>query len=211
MAVIRNIIFDLGGVIINLDQQKAVNSFESLGITNFSNLYSQQQQTALFDDFDKGTISEADFFKCIKELAGTALPISELVDAWNSMLLDFPAQRLKWIYEYRQSFRTFLLSNTNETHIREFESILEKSHGVKNLEPYFHRVYYSCRMGMRKPDVQIFQSLINNENLVLAETLFIDDTPLHVAGAKKAGLHAEVLQKGEEFDTLIKKVLSSFS
>ena len=206
MGQIKNIIFDLGGVIINLDINKTIQAFNKLSNIPFETIYTQLQQTPIFDKFDKGEISESDFFDELQ--IALALPISKekLIFAWNAMLLDFPKHRLDLLQKLKPNYRLFLLSNTNETHITEFEAALFKQHGYKNLETFFETVYYSCRMGKRKPIADIFDYVISNHNLNPQETLFIDDTAQHVEGALKTGMQAKLLAKNKEVEDLIKEL-----
>ena len=209
MRRIKNIIFDLGGVIINLDMLKTIQIFESFGIPDFANTYNQFSQTDLFDRFDKGKITEDEFFDTIKSTFHLNQSKQELVDAWNAMLLDIPAYRLERLMWYMKNYRTFLLSNTNETHISSFEEYLKKQHHVANLSAFFEKDYYSCRLGMRKPDAEIFEFVLNENSLEAGETIFVDDTINHIRGAGSVGLHTIHLPKGDEFDAHLKKILSS--
>lgn len=204
---IRNIIFDLGGVIINLDFKATAREFEALGIDDFDKVFSKLSQSNLVDSFDKGTISESDFFNGIKRQFGLNQSLQQCEKAWNAMLLDFPKHRMDALKKYKEGYRTFLLSNTNETHIREFHRTLHQHIGVRDLEGYFERVYYSCRTGMRKPDREIFDLVLKENKLDPKETLFIDDTIHHIEGAKRAGINAILLGKGEEFDEVLRRVL----
>jgi len=203
MKQIKNIIFDLGGVIINLDIHKTIYKFNKLTETPFESVYSQIQQNQIFDLFDKGMITESDFFLEIKKLIKTNNNNQELIAAWNAMLLDFPLERLSLLETLKPKYRLFLLSNTNETHINAFEADLFKTSGSKNLEPYFEKVYYSCRMGMRKPDQIIFEEVLKENKLIAQETLFIDDTQQHVDGACKTGIHGRLLHKNKEVKSLL--------
>ncbi len=203
MKQIKNIIFDLGGVIINLDIHKTIFEFNKLAEIPFESIYTQINQNTVFDLFDKGLISESDFFEELKKIINTHKTNQELITAWNAMLLDFPLERLSLLETLKSKYRLFLLSNTNETHIKAFESDLFKTSGSKNLEPYFEKVYYSCRMGMRKPDQIIFDHVLNENKLIPEDTLFIDDTQQHVDGALKAGIHGRLLNKNKEVKSLL--------
>ena len=204
MAKIKNIIFDLGGVIINLDPPKTIAEFNTLSQKPFESIYTQLQQTPVFDLFDKGLITEHDFFNALKTAIEVDIDETVLIAAWNAMLLDFPLQRLELLKQLKPHYRLFLLSNTNETHIREFEKELLQTRGYANLEPFFEKVYYSCRMGMRKPDAEIFEYVLTENKLIPEETLFIDDTIHHIEGALKTGIQAHLLAKGKEVGELIK-------
>ncbi len=193
VSEIKNIIFDLGGVIINLDIPKTISEFNKLTNKPFESIYTQLQQTPIFDLFDKGQINETDFFIELNKSLDNPLTDKQLLDAWNAMLLDFPLHRLELLSQLKQRYRIFLLSNTNETHITRFEKDLYQQHGYKNLEPFFEKVYYSCRMGMRKPDAAIFDFVLKENSLNASETIFIDDSPQHIKGALDAGIQSYLL------------------
>lgn len=209
MTDIKNIILDLGGVIINLDIPKTISAFNLIAPSNFETIYTQLQQTPLFDEFDKGLISEEDFFKGLNKALQVNCTQQQLINAWNAMLLDFPQHRLDLLKKLKTNYRLFLLSNTNETHVTEFEKQLQQVNGYQNLEPFFEKVYYSCRMGMRKPDVEIFEQVLKENNLNASETVFIDDTIHHINGALKAGINAYLLPKNKELEDLLKELLLS--
>lgn len=206
MAEIKNIIFDLGGVIINLDYDKTIAEFNKLSKEPFEEIFTQLQQSPVFDQFDKGEISEADFFSEVLKALRIEISHKQFVHAWNAMLLDFPIKRLEMLRKLKAKYRLFLLSNTNETHTAQLETDLYKQHGYKNLEPFFEKVYYSCRIGMRKPDKKIFDFVLQENNLNPTETMFIDDSPQHIEGAIKAGIHAQFLAKGKDVVDLIREL-----
>ena len=206
MGQIKNIIFDLGGVIINLDIPKTISEFNKLSNQPFESIYNQLQQTPVFDLFDKGQITEKDFFVELKKALRNDVTDEELLFAWNAMLLDFPKHRLELLSKLKPNYRLFLLSNTNESHVLEFEKTLFASHGYKNLEPFFEKVYYSCRMNQRKPNADIFESVLNENNLIAEQTLFIDDSPQHVEGALTLGVKAMLLEKNNEVEDLLKEL-----
>lgn len=203
MSEIKNIVFDLGGVIINLDIPKTISEFNKLSIKPFESIYTQLQQSPIFDLFDKGQISESDFFLQLKDHLKEGVTDAQMKEAWNAMLLDFPIHRLQLLRALKSNYRIFLLSNTNETHIAQLESDLYKEHGYENLEPFFEKVYYSCRIGMRKPDSEIFEFVLNQNNLNAHETIFIDDSPQHVAGAINTGIKSYLLQKDKDVKDLV--------
>jgi glucose-1-phosphatase len=207
MSEIKNIIFDLGGVIINLDIPKTITEFNKISKKPFESVYTQLQQSPIFDLFDKGQIPESDFFNELNKAIENNVDHSHLRKAWDAMLLDFPKHRLDLLENLKPNYRLFLLSNTNETHIETFEADLYKVHGYKNLEPFFEKVYYSCRVGMRKPDQEIFDMVLNENKLNPKETLFIDDSPQHVEGAIKEGINSYLLEKNKEVGELLRTIL----
>ncbi|HOZ87408.1 MAG TPA: HAD-IA family hydrolase, partial [Bacteroidia bacterium] len=118
--------------------------------------------------------------------------------AWNAMLLDVPEKRLDVLVKMKQQYNTFLLSNTCEPHITAFEHDLYIKHGVRNFNDYFDKVYYSCRIGMRKPDKEIFEFVLNDNVMLPSETVFIDDSEQHVKAAGECGINSYLLPKNTE-------------
>jgi putative hydrolase of the HAD superfamily len=192
---VKHIIFDLGGVLINLDYKLTEKAFVDLGISNFAALYSQLKQSPLFDDFETGRISKNDFIKGLQQMAPVPLSEEQVQNAWNAMLLDFPLHRLQILQQLRLYYDLILLSNTNELHEEAFNKILKESCG-QLLAGFFDRIYYSHRVGMRKPDPAIFQRILDDTGFKAAQTLFIDDSPQHIEAAKKLGLQTIYLEKG---------------
>ncbi|MCB0698480.1 MAG: HAD family phosphatase [Chitinophagaceae bacterium] len=193
---VRHIIFDLGGVLLNIDYKLTEDAFVKLGMTNFFELYSQLKQTSLFDDFEIGAISTQEFINELRKVSGLNVSDKEITDAWNAMLLDFPLRRLQILQQLRIYYDLILLSNTNEIHEAAFNKILLSSHSIPNIGTFFDRVYLSHRIGMRKPDVAAFERIIEENGLQKEHTLFIDDSPQHVEGAEKAGIQSIWLQNG---------------
>jgi epoxide hydrolase-like predicted phosphatase len=203
---VRNIIFDLGGVIINLDTKRTINAFNQLSEVPFEELYSGTAQDELFSRFDKGLLKGESFFRELKKRIRHSGPDEELLTAWNAMLLDIPPRRLEMLIRVKQRYRSYLLSNTCGPHISEIEKYLYAEHGVRQFADYFDKVYYSCRVGMRKPDKQIFEMVLHENGLLPEETVFIDDTIQHVKAAGECGIRAYLLAQGTEAETLLKEL-----
>lgn len=199
---IRNIIFDLGGVILNIDYHLTANAFKNLGLENFDSLYTQAQQSGLFDDYETGKISENEFIITLKQKMAIECSENQLINAWNAMLLDFPPERLELIKSLRPNYRIFLLSNTNHTHQQAFERILEQFIGERTLDNYFEKVYFSHLVGKRKPNSDIFNFVLGENKLVPEETLFIDDSSQHIVGAQKVGIKAVLLENEDVVDVI---------
>ena len=193
---IKHIIFDLGGVLINLDYNRTAEAFIEIGLSNFNDLYSQLQQTTVFDDLETGRIQRADFVRALQKISGKPLTEEQVYTAWNAMLLDFPIRRLQILQQLRLHYDLILLSNTNDIHEEAFNKILLQSHGMPNIGVFFDKVYFSHRVGMRKPDKEIFQQIIDDTGFKPEHTLFIDDSPQHIEGAKLLGIKTIYLEKG---------------
>ena len=198
----QNIIFDFGGVVLNLDYQLTIEAFKKLGLPNFDANFTQLSQTALFDNFERGEISPKEFRKGLNEAFEEPIEDEKLDHAWNAMLLDLPIERLHLLNHIAKDQKIVLLSNTNEIHVQAFESNLKLKHGHNDLSGYFETVYYSCRVGMRKPESRIFHHVLEEEGFDPSETLFIDDSPQHIEGARKVGLHTYHL-RADQGETIL--------
>jgi len=192
------VIFDLGGVLLNLDYSLTEKAFIDLGIEDFGSIYSQLNQTNLFDQFEIGKVSPFHFVNRLLDKLPSGRNANQVVHAWNAMILDFPKERMEWLEEFGKTKRIFLLSNTNDLHVTAVRAALTKSVGHGNLEDYFEKTYFSCTMGSRKPNVECFEQVLSENNLDPERTLFIDDSPQHIEGAKMVGLQAVLLERGRD-------------
>jgi FMN phosphatase YigB (HAD superfamily) len=193
---IRHIILDFGGVIIDIDYKRTEQAFIDLGIADFGERYSQLQQTTLFNDLETGKIDRHVFIKALKDMAGKDLSDHQIVDAWNAMLLDIPLRRLQILQQLQLHFDLFLLSNTNEIHEEAFNKTLKSQCGFNSMAVFFDKVYYSHHVGLRKPDKEIFQLIIDQTGINPEKTLFVDDSPQHIETAKTLGIQTIYLEKG---------------
>lgn len=193
-AQYNSIIFDLGGVVLNLDYNKTVSAFKELGKENFEHLYAKSNQDKIFDLFETGSISAAEFRKYMKAFLDDSIAESSIDKAWNAMLLDLPKQRIDLLLKLKERYKIFLFSNTNEIHLEAFRKIIEAAHGNSNLlETVFHQTYYSHLLGLRKPTAEAFQKILDNHQLIPEQTLFIDDSIQHIEGAQKLGIQTHHL------------------
>ena len=200
MKKIKSIIFDLGAVLLNISYQKTIEEFDKLGIKNSSTFYSKKLQTNIFNLLETGEISESDFIKEIQKQC-TEATNTQILYAWNAMLLDLPLRRVELLKQLKKDFNLYLLSNTNSIHITEFENKIG-SKQYKELYQLFDKVYYSHKIGHRKPNAEAFQLIIEENNLIAEEILFIDDSPQHIEGAKKLGIKTYHLLDDEDVITL---------
>lgn len=187
--MIKNVIFDLGGVILNIDYLKTSAAFAKLGLINFDELYSQAQQSHLFNHLEKGLISEQEFRNEIVNLSGVELNNNDIDQAWNAMLLNIPKERIEILQNAKKHYRTFLLSNTNSIHLRAYTKTLFKDHGISSLSMLFEKEFFSHDIHLKKPDIEAFEYVIKKMELSPEETLFIDDSAQHIEGAIKCGLN----------------------
>ena len=186
---IKNIIFDLGGVILDIDYQRTLNEFKKLGVNNLENLFTLTSQTELFNKLDCGLISEDEFRATFKQHINTPISKSQIDFAWNALLLEWNMERLSLLENLMPNYKIFLLSNTNAIHSKVYNQKLMNLTNGKDLKHFFHKVYYSYEVGLRKPNPEIFKLLLNENSLLANETLFIDDTAEHINSARNLGIN----------------------
>jgi len=187
---IKNIIFDLGGVLFDINYDLTAQAFERLGVKDFRNIFAKKGQADVIDRLEEGKISVHELSKELSEICGITLNTTEVIAAWDIMLFNIPAHRFDLLNELKKNYRIFLYSNINEIHEEGVHRRIQEMHGFPNLEQHFEKVYYSHHLGIRKPKPDGFLHIIKEQNLDAKETLFIDDSPQHIEGAKKAGLQA---------------------
>jgi len=202
MAVYKNIIFDLGGVLLNIDYHKTSKAFQNFGIKNFDELFSQFKANELFEKLETGDISEEDFYISIQQHADLPLTINEIKTAWNAMLLDFRIDSIKFLKTISDKYNLYLLSNTNSIHHRAFIEIYKKEVGEPSIDSYFKKSYYSHLIGKRKPHLETYRYVLNDSNLKAEETLFIDDSINNIEAAKETGIQTHHLLAWERIETL---------
>ena len=194
---IRNIIFDLGGVILNIDYNLTSQAFKNLGLSDFDKKYSQAKQNHLFDKLETGEISADDFSAQLMSYFSNSISPTEIEKAWNAMLLDLPVERIELLKKLSVKYRLFLLSNTNIIHYTAYSAYLQNTFGKMIFDDIFEKQYLSFEIGLRKPDKQLFELVLNDNKLNPSETLFIDDSIQHIHGAVETGIVAYHLQQPE--------------
>ena len=195
MQNIKNIIFDYGNVIFSIDFARVQQSFKTLGISNVDEFFGHLQQDPIFDAFDRGQITAAQFRDRIREKAGNSnLSDDEIDAAWNSILVGIAEGNHDLLVRLKEKYRTFLLSNINEIHYDFILKYLKKNFGFDNNDHLFEKIYYSHFTGKRKPEIAIFEQVLQENNLNPAETLFIDDSPQHLAAAQTLGIQTFLMK-----------------
>lgn len=189
--MINTIIFDFGDIFINLEKQASNDAFIKIGLT-----MPNQEITTKNELYEKGKISETEFLETfLKYIPNSNL--EEIRNAWNSIIGDFPLYRLEFLQLLSQKYRLFLLTNTDEIHIAHFEDKVGVSF-YTDFYNCFEKVFYSYEMGMRKPQVEIFSTIINNYELSPKRTLFVDDRKENTDAAASLGINVWNLQVGKE-------------
>jgi HAD superfamily hydrolase (TIGR01509 family) len=197
---VKNIIFDLGGVLLNLNYQLTRKAFENLGVLNFDAFYTQHAANPLFENLEVGAIEPEAFYEALREATGLTLSNDQLETAWNAMLLDFPIERLLWLDQIKNKYNIYLFSNTNAIHYKAFTTIYAQTAPLIGLNTdfnhFFKEAHYSHTLGQRKPEVAAFEAVLAKSGLDPSQTLFIDDTISNIEGAQKAGLRTLFLSGG---------------
>jgi FMN phosphatase YigB (HAD superfamily) len=193
---IKNIVFDLGDVILNIDVPLASSSFSKLSGKEQQEILTLFKEKELFRLFETGLVDEDAFRNMIRELLEFPDWSEEIIDtAWNSLLLDIPPARIDLLKDLSKNYRLFLLSNTSSIHIREVNKILHAASGVEKLDDLFEKVYLSYEMGLMKPNPEIYLQVMRESDLVAEETLFLDDNADNIAAASKLGIDTILVQK----------------
>lgn len=194
---IKNIIFDYGNVIFEIDFKKAQNALLQLGIPDIEAFFAHKTHAPLFNDFETADISPAEFRDKIRSAANDeSLSDQQIDDAWNSLLVGVPSPSIHDVLlKVKTRYRTFLLSNNNQIHYDWIINYLEREFNVVSNDHLFEKTYYSQQMMLRKPNIEIFERVLLENGLKAGETLFIDDSPQHIAGAKLAGLNTLLMDR----------------
>ncbi|KAA8476261.1 putative hydrolase of the HAD superfamily [Arcticibacter tournemirensis] len=204
MQHIKNIIFDYGNVIFLIDFLKTQHTFTDLGIKNVERFFAHSGHDPLFDEFEKGNITSAEFRDGIRRITQKPELTDEQIDnAWTSLLIGVPPVHHELLLKAKAQYRTFLLSNINEIHLDYISDYLKREYQVESNDVFFEKVYYSHLVRMRKPNREIFELVLNENNLNPAETLFIDDSPQHLKTGQELGLHTHLRTKDDSLEKFL--------
>jgi len=195
MTPVKNIIFDLGNVLYDIDFEIMYKRFHELGIPNFENHFTLNKSDQLFFDLEKGLINETQFIEGFNQLYKLNLPKQQIIEAWNALLVGYRKESIQWVQAHNEKYPTFLFSNTNQIHYDHFIPEFTRAIGG-NFENLFKTPYYSHKMGQRKPDPASFRHILEKEGLIAEETIFIDDNEPNIIAAASVGLQVLYLQPG---------------
>ncbi|MHC1691005.1 MAG: HAD family hydrolase [Bacteroidales bacterium] len=184
--MIKNIIFDLGGVIVGLDKQNCIDSFSAIGFNDFGRIINEYVQDGFFLDFEKGKIGSDEFRENIRKDINGIVSDEQIDSAMAAFLPGIPKERLDAIYSYRKRYRVFLLSNTNPIAINIVRPMFEIS--GRKMEDYFEKMFLSYEMKLAKPDEEIFRKVLTDTGISPDETLFVDDSKANLDTAEKLGI-----------------------
>lgn len=196
MKKIENIIFDLGGVIINLDMEHSFDWFSQLfGREVRSNMMEDYLNHNYFMDFETGKINAAEFRDGLRLLTHMEIEDAKLDEAWNAMLGDIPKERIEWIKKLRGEYNVVILSNTNSIHIEKFNEIFGQTTPYNHPEDLFHKVYYSHEIKDRKPNKSCFQHVLDDFGMKPERTIFYDDNLENTKAATSIGIRSVLVEK----------------
>ncbi|OFY45123.1 MAG: hypothetical protein A2X18_14430 [Bacteroidetes bacterium GWF2_40_14] len=203
--MIKNIIFDLGGVIVRLDKNACIESFRKLGFDDFGRILNEFVQKGPFLDFELGLITEDEFRSFIRDNIKNKVTDSEIDQAMSDFLVEIPTKKLQTISRLKNRYNIFLLSNTNPIAMKAVKPFFETE--GKKMEDYFHRMFLSYQMKMAKPDAGIFAKVLEDASIDANETLFIDDGPANLASASLLGYKTLLATQESDLETAIRNML----
>jgi len=201
---IRNIIFDLGGVLLNIDPQRTIDAFAKLGMPQLVSNSGLSYDHDIFFRMEQGQISPEEFRNGIQKLLPKPVSNEAIDEAWTAMLLDFPEIRVQLVKNMAKSYRIFLFSNTNAIHVAKYHANFRKQHGFE-VSSLFEKDFYSNEIGFRKPTAESFQEIIRLSGIDPKESLFIDDSKQNVDAAIASGLNGFWLQPGQKVEEIFQK------
>jgi putative hydrolase of the HAD superfamily len=197
------VIFDFGGVLLDLDLDSTAKAFAALGIPDFKRLFTLYHASPVFLDLEIGKTDPKAFAEGIMREIGHSVSEQEVFDAWNTILGDFRKESLAFVDRLRKTMPVFLYSNTNIIHYEVFQQKIAETTPYAHLNDLFHRAYYSHEMGMRKPHPEGYLHILEQEGLMAADTLFVDDNLDNILGAQSVGLMTHHLQSEERIETAL--------
>ena len=198
---IKNIVFDLGGVLVDLDFKNAINGLQQAGFANVKEQLQAFDQDGIFKKFELGEIDSDQFRTAIRENSTVTLTDEEVDTLWNSMLLEVPRKKLELILDLRSKYMVYLLSNTNAIH---WDYVCKNAFNYRGfrMEDYFEETFLSFEMHLAKPDKAIFEKVLSEANLLPEETLFIDDSEANCKAAQEVGIHAHHYHIGDDLSKI---------
>lgn len=203
---IRNIIFDLGGVLLNIDPMKTIDTFGNLGMEQLVGDKGLTYDHDIFYMMEQGKITPDEFREGVLALLPLRVSYQQVDDAWTAMLLDFPTIRVELLKSLRKDFGIYLFSNTNAIHVERFHSNFRNQHGFE-VSALFEKDFYSNEIGYRKPSPESFQEIIRLSGINPEESLFIDDSLPNVESAIACGLKGYWLEPGQKVEEIFKEYL----
>ncbi len=201
---IENIIFDLGGVILDIDIIGVIEKFKQIGIGPFENKFGIINGNSIFKEYEVGKISTFEFRNELRKFSKSEFSDEQFDQIWNSIILNFPKENISIVEKLKTEYKTFLMSNTNALHCDYFNNLLGKQSNYHNLDQLFEKVYYSHDLGMRKPEPCFYELILIENNLNPKSTLFVDDFQENIEAAAALGLQTIHIKEGTKLKDFIK-------
>lgn len=194
---IENIIFDFGGVILDIDPQLTFNEFVNLGFKHPEKVLTPEFMEDIAAKFERGILTPEVFRNKLRSFLEIDATDQQIDDAWNALLFDIPSERIEVIKQVKKNYTTLLLSNSNEIHYELFVRDLQLRFGYNEFDDLFHKAYFSFDLHLSKPNAEIYEFVINQHELNPSKTLFIDDREDNIEAAHQLGFRTYLLQKPE--------------
>lgn len=192
--MLKNIIFDLGGVIINIDVIRTAQAFAKMTGKPLDEVQERIAALNIFYKYEVGELNDESFRELIRGFLEVEINDAEIDKAWNTLLLDIPKERIELLTQLKTKYRLFMLSNTNFIHYKEVENILQKNCGLSSFSEIFEKIYLSYEINYCKPDKQTYEYVLNDKKLLAEDTLFIDDNLSNIEAASLLGINTIHLQ-----------------
>ena len=198
---IKNIVFDLGGVLVDLDFKAAINGLQQAGFANVKEQLQSFDREGIFQKFELGEMTAEEFRTAIRENSTVTLTDEEIDALWNAMLLEIPREKLELILDLRGKYMVYLLSNTNSIH---WDYVCKNAFNYRGfrVNDYFEETFLSYEMHLAKPDKAIYEKVLQDANLLAEETLFIDDSEANCKAAQEVGIHAHHYHIGDDLSKI---------
>lgn len=203
---IKNIIFDLGGVLLNINPKKTIEAFGALGMEQLIGDKGLTYDHEIFYLMEQGKVTPGEFRQGVRNLLPTAVSDNQIDTAWTAMLLDFPQIRVNLLQKLSHDFNLYLFSNTNAIHVDKYFDIFRSQHGFE-VTSLFKQTFHSNEIGYRKPSVESFEEIIRLASINAEKSLFIDDSAANVEGAIACGMKGLWLQPGQTVEEIFSKYL----
>lgn len=205
MLAVQNIIFDLGGVLLNIDFKRTFDAFEIIGFRGAAERFMQPDIQQLLGDVETGDLCPAEMRAKFRELTGFKCTQEQFDKAWNALLLDYWPERIELVQQLSKRYRTFLLSNTCKIHCESYNNKLDREFGIPSLDHLMEKAYYSHEMGLRKPNQRIYERVLKKSRLDPYETVFVDDSGPNVIAAENLGMRGVLVTPGADLAALLRQ------